>query len=225
MELGSVIFFLSIIFNFFLLKNYKKLFLKKLADTEFYKPQAFHKFPAIRSGGLTILIFFLFFSIFYEDKNNYFFSLITLSSSFFLIGFLEDIKINLNPLIRLFFLLVISFLIIYYFDIKILNTQIEFLNNIINYNKFCSIFFVCLCLLFITNGSNFIDGFNGLLILQALIILVALYFVDIFNSNNLFLQNLILFFIFILLSVFFFNFPNPKIFLGDSGAYIVGVIL
>lgn len=225
MELGSIIFFLSIIFNYFLIKNYKNFFLKKIADTQYSKPQAFHKFPAIRSGGLTIIIFLLLFSIFYEDKNNYFLSIISLSSSFFFIGFLEDIKINLNPLIRLFFLLFFSFLIIYYFDINVINTQIEFLNKIINYNKFCSIIFVCLCLLFITNGSNFIDGFNGLLILHALIILGALYFIDIFNSNNLFLQNLILFFISILFSILFFNFPNSRIFLGDSGAYIIGVIL
>ena len=106
MELGSV-FFLSIIFNYFLTKNYKNFFLKKISDTQYSKPQAFHKFPAIRSGGLTIIIFLLFFSLFYEDKNNYFLSIILLSSSFFFIGFLEDLKINLNPLIRLFFLLFI----------------------------------------------------------------------------------------------------------------------
>jgi len=226
MELDSIIFFfLGFLFNFFLIKNNKNFLLRKISDTEFRKPQAFHKFPAIRSGGITILTFLLFFSIFYGIKNNYFFSIILLSISFFFIGFLEDIKIHTKPEIRLFYLFIISFLIIYYLNIQILNTQIEFLNNIIYYNKLFSIIFVCLCLLFITNGCNFIDGFNGLLILHAIIILVILYFVNNFNSNDLYIQNIILFFISIFISLLFFNFPKAKIFLGDSGAYIVGIIL
>lgn len=227
MELGSIffIFFLSIFFNYVLIKKYKFFFLEKIADTEFTKPQAFHRFPAIRSGGITILFFLLFFTIFYNNNNNYFLSIIILSIFFFIIGFLEDIKINTKPEIRLFYLLIISFLIIYYFNIQILNTQVTFINNIIYSNKFFSIFFVCLCLIFITNGCNFIDGFNGLLILHTITILGILYFVNNFNSNNLYMHYIILFFISIFISLLIFNFPKAKIFLGDSGAYITGIIL
>ena len=212
-------------FNFFFIKNYKFFFLKNIADTEFTKPQAFHKFPAIRSGGISILLFLLLFFFSYENKNNYFFSIIALSMFFFIIGFLEDIKIHTKPHIRLLYLLIISFLIIYYFNIEILNTQVGFLNNIIFSNKFYSIIFVCFCLLFITNGCNFIDGFNGLLILHAIIILGVLYFINNNNSNDLYIQNILLFFISIFISILFFNFPYAKIFLGDSGAYITGIIL
>jgi UDP-N-acetylmuramyl pentapeptide phosphotransferase/UDP-N-acetylglucosamine-1-phosphate transferase len=227
MELDKIIltFFLSILFNFFLIKNYKFFFLKNIADTEFTKPQAFHKFPAIRSGGISILFFLFFFLFFYDDNNNYFFSIITLSIFFFIIGFLEDTKIHTKPHIRLLYLLIFSFLIIYYFNIEILNTQVGFLNNIIFSNKFFSIIFVCFCLLFITNGCNFIDGFNGLLILHTILILGILYFINANNSNDLYIQNRILFFILIFISILFFNFPNAKIFLGDSGAYITGIIL
>ena len=227
MGLDSIvyIFFLSIFFNFFLIKSYKLFFLKKIADNQFSKPQAFHKFPAIRSGGITILFFLLFSLIFYENKSNYYFSIITFSAFFFIIGFLEDIKIHSRPEIRLFYLLLISFLIIYYFNIQVLNTQINFLNNIILSNKFYSTIFVCFCLLFIINGCNFIDGFNGLLILHAIIILGILYFINGHNSNGIYIQNIILFFISIFISILIFNFPNAKIFLGDSGAYITGIIL
>jgi UDP-GlcNAc:undecaprenyl-phosphate GlcNAc-1-phosphate transferase len=226
MELDNgIFFFLGILFNLFLIKNYKIFFLKNISDTEYTKPQAFHKFPAIRAGGITILIFLLFFLTFYENKNNYFFSIITLSIFFFIIGFLEDIKIHTKPYIRLFYLSIISFLIVYYFNIHVSNTQITFLNNIIFSNKFFSIFFVSFCLLFIANGCNFIDGFNGLLIIHSIIILSILYFIDILNNNNLYVQNLILFFISIFISILFFNFPKAKMFLGDSGAYITGIIL
>lgn len=227
MGLDSIIFFffLSIFFNYFLIKSYKLTFLKKISDNEFNKPQAFHKLPAIRSGGITILFFLLFFCIFRESISNYFFSIITLSVFFFIIGFLEDIKIHIKPEIRLLYLLITSFLIIYYFNIQVLNTQINFLNNLILSNKFYSVIFVCLCLIFIINGCNFIDGFNGLLILHAIIILGMLYFINDHNSNNLYIQNIILFFIAVFISLLIFNFPKAKIFLGDSGAYITGIIL
>ena len=227
MGLDSIIYilFLSVFFNYFLIKSYKFFFLKKIADDEFTKPQAFHKFPAIRSGGITILFFLIFFSIFYENTSDYYFSIITLSVFFFTIGFFEDIKIYTKPEIRLLYLLTTSFLIIYYFNIQVLNTQINFLNNIISSNKFYSIIFVCLCLLFIINGCNFIDGFNGLLILHAIIILGILYFINVHNSNNLHIHNIILFFISVFISILVFNFPKAKIFLGDSGAYIIGIIL
>jgi UDP-N-acetylmuramyl pentapeptide phosphotransferase/UDP-N-acetylglucosamine-1-phosphate transferase len=227
MEFDNIIFifFLSILFNYILIKNNNFFFLRKITDTEFKKPQAFHKFPAIRSGGLTIIFFLMIFITFYDGKNNYLFCMLLLSLFFFIIGFLEDLKVNAKPEIRLFFLIILSFSTIYYFNIQVLNTQVQFLNNIIYHNKIFSVIFVCLCLLFIVNGCNFIDGFNGLLILHAIIILGTLYYVNSFGSNSLYLKNLILFFILILLSILFFNFPKAKIFLGDSGAYITGIIL
>jgi UDP-GlcNAc:undecaprenyl-phosphate GlcNAc-1-phosphate transferase len=226
MELDNILyfFFFSFLFNYFLIKRYK-FFFKDIVDNEFSKLQAFHKYPAIRSGGITIIVFLFLFFLFNENRNNYFYSIISLSVFFFIIGFLEDIKVHTKPEIRLFYLLSVSFLIIFYFDIKILNTQVAFINDIIFSNRFFSTIFVCLCLLFVTNGCNFIDGFNGLLILHTIIILAILYFVNSQVSNDLYIKNIIIFFIIIFLSILFFNFPKAKIFLGDSGAYIAGIIL
>ena len=222
-----IFFFLLIIFNFFLIKYYRFFFLKKIIDIDFNKPQAFHIHPAIRIGGISILFFLILFSIFIKNDgyNNYFFAIITLSIIFFIVGFLEDIRISSLPLVRLFFLFFLSFVVLLYFDIHVLKTQIKFINNIIYINKFLSIIFVCLCLMFIINGCNFIDGFNGLLIIHSLIIFTILYFVNMWNNNNLNIENFLLFFILSLISVLIFNFPKAKIFLGDSGAYIIGVIL
>ena len=177
MELDSLvyIFFLSIFFNFFFIKYYKIFFFKKINDIEFKKPQAFHKFPAIRSGGVTILFFLLLFFIFYNKAdllNNYFFSIISLSIIFFIIGFLEDIKISTKPLIRLFFLFFLSSFVLFYFNIEVFKTQVGFLNYIIYSNKIFSVIFACLCLIFIVNGCNFVDGFNGLLIIHSIIICI-----------------------------------------------------
>ncbi len=120
---------------------------------------------------------------------------------------------------------VFSFFIIYLLEIKIAYTQIQLFDDLINYNKISQTLFVCFCILFIINGSNFIDGFNGMLILHYLIILTVLYlliykFID-FN----YLKNYILFSILIGFSFLIFNFPKGKIFLGDGGAYFLGANL
>jgi UDP-N-acetylmuramyl pentapeptide phosphotransferase/UDP-N-acetylglucosamine-1-phosphate transferase len=119
-------------------------------------------------------------------------------------------------------MLIVSFFLIYFLNIKIFNTQLSILNNLINTHKIISSIFVCLCLLFIINGCNFIDGFNGLLIIHSIIILGILYFINFQNSNIDHIKYLILFFIIVCFSVLFFNFPKAKIFLGDGGAYFLG---
>ena len=52
-------------------------------------------------------------------------------------------------------------------------TGLEFLNNFLEIDIF-ALFFICLCFLFVVNGSNLIDGFNGLLGIHSLIILLIL---------------------------------------------------
>ena len=91
---------------------------------------------------------------------------------------MEDLNINIKPELRLFFMLTFTFFLIYFLDIKILNTQLNIINKLIGSHKIISIIFVGLCLLFIINGCNFIDGFNGLLIIHSIIILSILYFIN-----------------------------------------------
>ena len=54
------------------------------------------------------------------------------------------------------------FIFIFFLPIKILNIDIPFLKFLMNSHLFSSIF-VLLCFLFVINGANLIDGFNGLL--------------------------------------------------------------
>ena len=78
-------------------------------------------------------------------------------------------------------------------------------------------------MLFIINGSNLIDGFNGLLSIHLIIINLILLFL---NLNNDY-QNIIWILIsqiIILFSFLVFNFPKAQIFMGDSGSYLFGSI-
>jgi UDP-N-acetylmuramyl pentapeptide phosphotransferase/UDP-N-acetylglucosamine-1-phosphate transferase len=82
-----------------------------------------------------------------------------------------------------------------------------------------------LCLVFVINGCNLIDGFNGLLIGHYLIILSILYLIIYKISNIDYLVNFIFLSILIGFSFLIFNFPLAKVFLGDSGSYFLGTVL
>ena len=81
-----------------------------------------------------------------------------------------------------------------------------------------------LCFLFIINGTNLIDGYNGLLGFHSLIILVNLFLINYLNGNSD-LANFLFFIIISLTTFLWFNFPKAKIFLGDSGSYFLGAII
>jgi UDP-N-acetylmuramyl pentapeptide phosphotransferase/UDP-N-acetylglucosamine-1-phosphate transferase len=224
-EIILISFPLILLVNFFLVKNYNLLFLKKTKDSEFYKPQAFHFKSTPRIGGFLIFVFLTIFLIIFYNKNLFSFKVIILGTFFFSLGFLGDLNINVKPELRLLFMLIVSSLLIYFLDIRILSTQLSILNNLINSHKIISSIFVCLALLFVINGCNFIDGFNGLLIIHSIIILGILYFINAQNSNDDHIKYFILFSIIVCFSVLFFNFPKARIFLGDSGAYFLGSII
>ena len=108
-------------------------------------------------------------------------------------------------------------------EIYIKKTGLEFLNNLVEIDFF-SLIFMCLCFLFIINGSNLIDGFNGLLSIHALIIFIILFAINLINENNNLIY--ILFYVSLLTLIFLkFNFPKAQIFLGDSGAYLIGILI
>ncbi len=220
-SLLSIFSFLSF-FTFFLIQKFShKIMGGLLLDTDFDKPQAFHKSEIPRSGGLACLIsFFIFvmlnnllFTTFYVDY-------LALGTGLFLIGFLDDIKFRLSPKARLASMTAILFVSIKVFSIQIYGVDFIFLNQILSI-KIVYLFFIILCFLFIINGSNLIDGFNGLLAFQLIIINSILLFINIENELQS-LSILITAQIIILLIFLLFNFPSAKIFMGDGGAYLFG---
>ncbi len=194
-----------------------------LLDKDFTKPQAFHDFPTTRSGGVAaIFSLSIFFCIYYLLYSKVLYDYIFVSYSVFLVGFLDDLKINIKPLRRLIIMVLLLFAIIYTLPIKIFYVDIPLLTYLMSSHLFSSIF-VLLCFLFVINGANLIDGFNGLLTINLIIINIILAYINI-NNENLEFSILIISQIIILLSFLLFNFPNAKIFFGDSGAYTMGAL-
>ena len=229
MELNNIVFsFFLLIFGYFF-NNYILLLLKKsntnlMADNDFHKPQAFHEKTTYRVGGITVF-FSLFLSATYLffSKNIFVPEFVSFCSLFFLLGLLDDLKINMSPKLRLGSMAFLLLFLIIKNDFYIERTGLEFLNYLLAIDIFALVF-ISLCFLFIINGSNLIDGFNGLLSIHALIIFIVLFIINLNNGNND-LAYLLYYTIITILIFLKFNFPKSQMFLGDSGAYLVGTLL
>jgi len=234
-------FFLTIILIFtifFLKKYYLRLYLKSFLDQDFKKPQAFHKKKILNIGGLLILFFFFISFLFFKPYSFLKYNDIILSENVFKIikdlfivlililifSISEDIKIKIKPHFRLIFFFLLLLGVVFFLNLKVYSIQFYTFDRLIRENYVFSIFFTTICILFIMNGCNFIDGFNGLLTIHSIIITLALAIINFYFANIDLLIICYLFLIFLIIYLFF-NFPNAQIFLGNSGSYMIGFIL
>ena len=195
-----------------------------LLDKDFGKPQAFHKDPVPRSGGLAgIISLLIFFSLYYVIFEKLFSNYIFLSLIIFFLGFSEDLKFKIKPKYRLFIMILVIIFFIIAFSVYIRGLDLVIINELMR-NKIFSSAFILLCFLFIINGANLIDGFNGLLTIHLLIINLILLFINL-NYGHQELVYVIAGQVVILVSFLFFNYPKAKMFLGDSGSYLFGSLV
>ena len=133
------------------------------------------------------------------------------------IGLLSDINkiTSANTRILFQFFIVLFFVILS--NLNIVDLRITFLNDLLNI-KYISIIFTVICFLILINGTNFIDGLNTLVVGYYILILSILVLVS--NQFNLFINYNIFFLIVFLIVIYIFNL-SEKIYLGDSGSYLV----
>ena len=230
MILDNLIFFFflavfCVLFNKYFLVILIKYNLNLLIDNQFGKPQAFHETPTPISGGVGIFFSFLIVCLYLTLFHNFnYYEYLSFCTLFFLLGLTDDLKANLRPKARLGLMIILLVFLVQYNNFYIENTGIEFVNYFIKNSNIFSLIFICLCFLFIINGANLIDGYNGLLGIHSLIILVNLFLINYFSENNDLV--LLLFGVIIILIVFLkFNFPKAKLFLGDGGSYLLGTFI
>ena len=167
------------------------------------------------SGG--IFIFGVFLIIFYKDYTFFCIAL----SLIFLLGFFSDIKFLSSPKYRLLFQVIIIFLFVYFSNLQIYPTRVLFLDAALE-NIWISYFFSTFCILVAINGTNFIDGLNGLVLGYYLIISVIIFKLGLSIQSDV-LHNQIIFLIIFLTFLFLLNLLN-QFYIGDSGAYSLGFI-
>lgn len=204
-----IYFIFTVLFSFFankksLMPNYTGNSHQKFLNTQ--------NVPLI--GGFIFLLSLIFISLNKDSLNIFFYILI------FLIGFLSDSKKLSSPKFRLILQLLIIIFFVVYFDIHVTPTRIELVDKFLDNNQL-SLIFTIFCFLVLINGSNFIDGLNGLLLGYFLIVFLNLDKADISISVG-FSYSEINFLIFSLILILILNLLN-YFFLGDGGSYLIAI--
>ena len=168
------------------------------------------------SGGI-FLIFFLSFIFWDKDIITLIFLILI-----FVVGLFSDLKILSVPSRRLFYQSILTILFVHFSTLDNISTRIIFIDQALQ-NYYISIFFSAFCLIILINGTNFIDGLNGLVLTYYLIVLTILYKLNLLVGINFTDLNFIHFCYFLLVLIVF-NFLN-QFYLGDSGAYLLGLLI
>ena len=204
-----LIVFLLLINNFFINKN---ILISETGDRH-QKFASKDKVPL--TGGIFLLLSFLFF---YNDKIL---SFILFSFLILLLGIFSDLKQIKSATSRFLIQisLVLSFVI--FNDFQLFDTRIYLLDKLLTHELF-NYFFVSFCVLIVINGSNFFDGLNTLNIGYYLLVTLVLYYLkasNLISLNEIFINYLLI----VLIITYFLNLIN-KIYLGDSGSYLLGFV-
>ena len=185
-----------------------------------------HRIPTPAVGGLFFFIFIFFyllldFNNIYNFNLNFFFKQ-SIQKIFFLfcfvfifvVGILDD-RIDLKPFTKIFFYIVISYLLFLTIpEISIKTIRLSFYKTIDLYEF--SIFFSILTFILFINSINMFDGIN---LQSSSLFLVVWTYIGINSGFNEIIINIIIF----LLIFSYFNFKK-KVFLGDCGIYLLSFL-
>ena len=176
-----------------------------------------NKSPIVLGGIYLIIIIFLFFK---SDLYILKFSLLLI----FFIGLLSDKNILPSPRIRIILQILVLFFLVFYSELQIKNLENFYLNNFLK-NNLINLFFTIFCFAILINGSNFIDGLNGLLSGYFLLILLSIIYVCYINEEISFIYKYELLIIFSSLLIFFVFNILGKVYLGDGGSYLIATFI
>jgi UDP-GlcNAc:undecaprenyl-phosphate GlcNAc-1-phosphate transferase len=205
-----------------LIIRFKHLHFRLSADSDFSGPQKFHKVSVPRIGGIAIAIGTLFSTAFNLNASQHeTITFLICCIPAFSIGLAEDLTKKISISSRLFFIIISSALIAYHLGLQIRNVDIIFVDPILSF-PIVSLCFTIFAMTGLTNSYNIIDGFNGLSSMVGIITLTAIAYLC-FQFNDLFLLNLCIMMIGSIFGFLIWNYPSGQIFLGDSGAYVIGL--
>jgi UDP-GlcNAc:undecaprenyl-phosphate GlcNAc-1-phosphate transferase len=198
------------------------VFISKKLD--FYdKPniRKIHDSKVFNTGGIIIYFFYLIIVNFFEFNHNI---ELIISIGFFIciIGFIDD-RINLNPSIKIIFIIIPSaHLILSGININNLGNY-EYI-GLLNLGKF-QLPFLILATGLLINATNYIDGVDGLL-LTFFICSLGYYIFLIEETNTIYLIKLLL--VPVILNLIMNLLPSKskiKIFSGNTGSLFIGFFI
>jgi len=200
---------------FFILRKFNILVDNR--ELSFHKKLVIFSSKPILMGGIYILALILVSF----PKDYLFLKLITFL--ILLIGILSDVDYLKSPFKRI---IIQCFLVLFFVlieNIFIRSLSIDFLDNLLKINVI-NIILTIFCFLVLINGTNFLDGLNGLASGYYIISIISILFLADQNLINLLYQKEITYLLIGLIIFFVFNMLGLT-FLGDGGAYILAAII
>lgn len=217
---------MALVLNIGVAYLWHKKFYQNLGLKTYQAVQRIHLNETPRLGGFIFILSltsFVAFSNINETIQLLKIILICLIPIIFM-GIKEDLFHNVEPAIRLLTLLFVGWLFRVQFTgpLPVL-ADIPFIGKLVLLQGGISIFYI-LGMVAVANGMNLIDGVNGLCGAVALSILSALLFLS-YKTSDITMLSLIFSVILLIIPFMLMNYPYGRIFLGDLGAYSLGLIL
>jgi UDP-N-acetylmuramyl pentapeptide phosphotransferase/UDP-N-acetylglucosamine-1-phosphate transferase len=186
--------------------------------------QKFHLSPTSRLGGLALFCGLIAGDILmrnYKIQGLHLFETLLISAlPIFLGGLVEDLTHRVPASVRLILAVVSGTCAWFLLDLGIHKTDVFFIDFFLQW-PLISLFTTLLVVAGFSHSINIIDGFNGLASGQVLVMLGFLAYLNYtYFEQDFFFISLLL--ASALIAFFFWNWPLGKIFLGDSGAYLIG---
>ena len=170
--------------------------------------------PVLIGGILIFLVIIFFLEKLFFLKFLFFLIL--------LLGIFSDKNLINSPKTRFFLQIGILFILFYNYQIFVEDLRIGTFNYFLE-NLYFKLIFTIFCVLVLINGANFIDGVNTLASGYFLLVITFLYQLMPTTNNELISFEFLEVIIFVLTVITVFNFFD-YIYLGDSGAYILGTL-
>ena len=199
----------------FLKKN--QLFIDDISYSDHKKIGAENELPIVFGGPFFLIVYLIF---------HYDHSIIFIISGILItfLGIMSDKNIISSPVKRLVFQFVIILFLSYFENLQINNVRFDIFNLFLS-NEYFNLLFTIFCLAILINGSNFMDGLNGLLTGYYLMILISVtclfnLYPEInptdFDFIKTILYAIIIFFIFNIFGL---------VYLGDGGTYLLSLFI
>jgi UDP-N-acetylmuramyl pentapeptide phosphotransferase/UDP-N-acetylglucosamine-1-phosphate transferase len=193
-------------------------------ESDTFGVQKFHKNPVPHIGGALLFTGFFIGLWFLPAAQEIRLLLLVASLPVFIAGIAEDCTRKIGPNLRMIAALLSITIAFFYLDIGIRSLNFAWPDYLLSNFNFLSLLFTLLVVGGLINAINIIDGYNGLMAGYSVLALLAIAYVSHILGDGLVFQ-LSLTLTASLAGFFVFNFPLGKIFMGDGGAYFVGLIM
>lgn len=157
-----------------------------------------------------------------EERGKFWFCLLG-ALPVFCGGVFEDYTKKASPLLRLLLALVSTSLVFFILDVQLRSVSIYPLDLALSFTV-VSFLFTLFAVSGLANSINIIDGYNGLAGVVSLLILFSLSYLSL-KLHDFFLLQLCILSIGAVAGFLIWNYPHGLIFLGDSGAYLIGFLI